>query len=77
MRAARRLVLVLLVPLALAGLPAGSAIAKTCGPGYTHAVVPGGAHKCLRTGEYCSHRSGYARVYARAGFVCGRDGRLH
>jgi hypothetical protein len=59
------------------GAPPIAVAAKTCSAGYVHAVVPGGAHKCLRAGQYCSHRSGYARVYRNAGFRCGADGRLH
>jgi hypothetical protein len=50
--------------------------AKSCSSGYVHAVVPGGAHKCLRAGQFCSHRRGYARVYHRAGFYCKRNGHL-
>jgi hypothetical protein len=56
----------------------GSAVftAKSCSSGYVHAVVPGGAHKCLRTGQFCSHRRGYQHVYHRAGFHCKRNGHL-
>jgi hypothetical protein len=50
--------------------------AKTCRSGYTHAVVPGGAHKCLHVGEFCSHRRGYQRVYHQHGFHCKRNGHL-
>jgi hypothetical protein len=50
--------------------------AKSCSAGYVHAVVPGGAHKCLRAGQYCSHRAGYARVYRNAGYRCAANGRL-
>jgi hypothetical protein len=50
--------------------------AKSCSSGYVHAVVPGGAHKCLRAGQFCSHRRGYARVYHRAGFYCKGNGHL-
>jgi hypothetical protein len=50
--------------------------AKPCSSGYVHAVVPGGAHKCLRAGEFCSHRRGYARVYRHAGYRCARNGHL-
>jgi hypothetical protein len=44
-------------------------VAKTCGTGYTHAVI-GGAEKCLRRGEFCAHR--YDRQYRRYGFRCIR-----
>lgn len=47
-------------------VPAAPA-AKTCGSGYTHAVI-GGAEKCLRRGEFCAHR--YDRQYRRYGFRC-------
>jgi hypothetical protein len=46
--------------------PVGAA--KSCSVGYVHAIVPGGAHKCLRAGQFCSHGRGYARAYHRAGF---------
>lgn len=63
---------------ATAGSSASSPVvaAKSCSGGYTHAVVPGGAHKCLRAGQFCSHRRGYQRVYHRAGFHCKRNGHL-
>jgi hypothetical protein len=32
--------------------------------------------KCLQSGEYCSHKPGYAADYRRAGFVCKGNGRL-
>lgn len=48
--------------------------AHSCSSGYVHAVTPGG-HKCLRAGQYCSTKRGYARVYRSKGFVC-RGGRL-
>jgi hypothetical protein len=54
-----------------AALPAGVATspavatAKPCGAGYTHAVVPGGDHKCLRAGQFCSRKPSYQRVYKR------------
>jgi hypothetical protein len=68
----------LAVALALASAPATlaqatpsrapvAAAAKTCGAGYTHAVV-GGAQKCLRRGEFCSSR--YRRQYVRYGYHC-------
>lgn len=46
----------------------------SCSSGYKHAVTPGG-HKCLRAGQYCSTKPGYARVYRSKGYVC-RGGRL-
>jgi hypothetical protein len=77
----------LLAALALiAAAPAASATAdshatpvvaaKSCSAGYVHAIVPGGAHKCLRAGQFCSHKRGYARVYHRAGYYCKRNGHL-
>jgi hypothetical protein len=50
-------------------------ISAACSAGYVHAVLPDGS-KCLRSGEYCSHKPGYASAYRRAGFVCDREGRL-
>ena len=47
-------------------------VAKSCSSGYTHAVV-GGAHKCLRRGQYCA--KAYRSTYRRYGFVCARDSR--
>jgi hypothetical protein len=32
--------------------------------------------KCLQAGEYCSHKSGYAAGYRRAGYYCASNGRL-
>lgn len=82
----RRRTVGLLAALALvAAAPAASApahatapvvAAKSCSSGYTHAVVPGGAHKCLRAGQFCSHRRGYQRVYHAHGFHCKRNGHL-
>jgi hypothetical protein len=43
------------------------AIAKSCSSGYKHAKI-GGAHKCLRAGQYCAKR--YDRQYHRYGFHC-------
>lgn len=43
------------------------AIAKTCSSGYTHAVI-GGAQKCLRAGQFCTHR--YDSQYRRYGYRC-------
>lgn len=47
-------------------LPVATA-SKTCGAGYTHAVI-GGAQKCLRRGEFCS--TAYRRQYPRYGYRC-------
>jgi hypothetical protein len=53
-----------------------AAAAKPCSAGYTHAVMPDGAHKCLRAGQFCSHKRGWQRAYHRYGFHCKRSGRL-
>jgi hypothetical protein len=45
------------------------AVARTCGHGYTHAVI-GGQEKCLRVGQFCAHR--YDRQYRRYGYRCIR-----
>lgn len=59
-------------PAAPPAQPVASA-AKTCRPGYVHAVI-GGAQKCLRVGEFCAHR--YDRQYRKYGFRCiHRDAR--
>jgi hypothetical protein len=50
--------------------------AKACSAGYTHAVMPDGAHKCLRAGQYCSHKRGWQRAYHRHGLHCKPSGRL-
>lgn len=50
-------------------------VSHGCGSGYKHATTPGG-HKCLRVGQYCSHRPGYAKAYRRAGYRCKANGRL-
>ena len=42
-------------------------VAKTCGDGYTHAVI-GGVQKCLRRGEFCSYW--LRNQYHRYGFNC-------
>jgi hypothetical protein len=48
-------------------------LAKSCGAGYTHAVI-NGAHKCLRRGQYCSRPAD--RQYHRYGYHCHkRDAR--
>jgi hypothetical protein len=69
------------VPAGALAVPAGGerqavAAAKPCSAGYTHAVTPDGAHKCLRAGQYCSHKRGWQRAYHRYGFHCKRNGRL-
>ena len=51
--------------------------AKTCGPGFTHAVIHH-KQKCLRRGEFCAHR--YRRQYRRYGYDCvkrDRRGNYH
>jgi hypothetical protein len=51
--------------------------ARTCGNGYTHAVI-GGAEKCLRRGQFCARR--HDRQYERYGFRCikrDRRGNYH
>lgn len=45
---------------------------KSCGAGYTHAVI-GGEEKCLRRGQFCSKR--YKSQYRKDGFRCV-NGRL-
>jgi hypothetical protein len=70
-----------------AAAPAGSAAtpvgggqqavaAKPCSSGYTHAVMPDGAHKCLRAGQFCSHKRGWQPAYHRYGYHCQRNGHL-
>jgi hypothetical protein len=59
-------VLLVLVAAALTGIP-GTASAKSCSKGYTHAVI-GGEQKCLRRGEFCSHSK--ASQYRRYHFKC-------
>jgi hypothetical protein len=50
-------------------------VLKTCGRGYTRAVI-GGQVKCLRAGEFCAHR--YDRQYRRYGYRCIRyDASVH
>jgi hypothetical protein len=77
----RRLSLLALAA-AFAAVPAGIApgpavvAAKTCSSSYTHAVVPGGAHKCLRAGQFCSRKPSYQRVYKSKGFYCPPSGHL-
>jgi len=50
--------------------------AKSCSSGYVHAVMPDRAHKCLRAGQFCSHKRGWQRAYHRYGFHCKRNGHL-
>ncbi len=88
MRSPRSRITGLLVALALLGaVPAASVeaatrtpihavAAKFCGSGYTHAVMPDGAHKCLRAGQFCSHKRGWQAAYHRYGFHCKRNGHL-
>jgi hypothetical protein len=78
----RRRLAVLLAASAFAAWPAAQAparavdvhavAAKSCSAGYRHAVI-GGAHKCLRRGQYCA--KAYKRKYRSYGYVCARDGR--
>ncbi|HEX8741814.1 MAG TPA: hypothetical protein VF712_01655 [Thermoleophilaceae bacterium] len=55
-----------------AGAPAPITAAKSCSSGWKHAVI-GGAHKCLRAGQFCS-KSKDSR-YHKYGFHC-HNGRL-
>lgn len=58
---------------ALSGAPAAVAAAKPCSAGYKHAVI-GGAHKCLRRGQFCARS--LDRQYHRYGYHCHkRDSR--
>jgi hypothetical protein len=41
--------------------------AKSCSSGFTHAVI-GGAQKCLRAGEFCTHA--FDSQYRRYGYRC-------
>jgi hypothetical protein len=50
-------------------LPVHAAVAKPCSAGYRHAVI-GGAHKCLRRGQFCARR--YDSQYHKYGFHCHR-----
>ena len=78
----KRRMTTLVVAAALAAIPGGVlpgpavVAAKSCGSGYTHAVVPGGAHKCLRAGQFCSRKASYQRVYKSKGFYCPPSGHL-
>ena len=44
-----------------------AAVAKTCSSSYTHAII-GGAHKCLRRGQFCARAKD--STYHRYGFHC-------
>jgi hypothetical protein len=59
--------------------PQASAVAQVGNPpahaSCIDASTPGGV-KCLQSGEYCSHKAGYASAYRRAGFKCKANGRL-
>ena len=55
--------------------PAGAQISAACSAGYVHAVLPDGS-RCLHSGEFCSHKAGYAAAYKKAGFRCKANGRL-
>ena len=55
--------------------PSSAQASAACSPGYVHAVLPDGS-KCLHSGEYCSHKPGYAAPYRQAGFRCDAEGRL-
>jgi hypothetical protein len=78
----RRRIIAALAALAFigAGTAAGSspvdtatASAKPCSAGYKHAVI-GGAHKCLRRGQFCARPRD--RGYHRYGYHCHvRDAR--
>ena len=49
---------------------------KSCSAGYTRAIMPDRSQKCLRAGQFCSHRPGWQRTYHRYGFHCKRNGHL-
>ena len=48
-------------------LAPGTAAAKSCSSGWTHAALPWG-HKCLKRGQFC--KGGSDRAYHRYGFHC-------
>lgn len=54
------------------GSPVAVAEAKKCSGGYKHAVI-GGAHKCLRRGQYCARSRD--REYHKYGFHCHKKDR--
>jgi hypothetical protein len=64
------------IPMAV---PQASALASPSNPTATascsYARTPGGS-KCLGSGEYCSHKAGYASAYRAAGYRCNSSGRL-
>jgi hypothetical protein len=60
-----------------AASPSPAIVAKTCSPGYTHAVI-NHKQKCLRRGEFCAHK--YRKQYQRYGYDCvkrDRRGNYH
>lgn len=57
-------------------LAPGIANAKPCSTGWTHAVMPDGAHKCLRAGQFCSRKATWQRAYRRVGYYCAPNGHL-
>lgn len=59
--------LILAALILLAG--AGGAQARTCSPGYVHAIIEG-EQKCLHAGEYCEPSE--QRTYRRYHFTCTR-----
>lgn len=65
--------------IALAGavpfIGSGAVVAPSTALACTTEHEPDGA-KCLQAGEYCSHKSGYAAGYRRAGYYCASNGRL-
>lgn len=54
------------------GSSAAITAAKSCSPGWKHAVLPNG-HKCLRAGQFC--KKAWDRRYHKYGFHC-HNGRL-
>jgi hypothetical protein len=64
------------VPIVGAG-PAGALVGHppVASASCVNAQTPGGT-KCLQSGEFCSHKPGYAAAYKRAGFKCKANGRL-
>lgn len=59
-------------PIAVGVQPETVVAAKACSAGYRHGII-GGAHKCLRAGQFCATR--YDRSYHRYSFHC-HTGRL-
>lgn len=59
--------------LAVSSGDTSAADARTCSPGYTHAVLTWG-HKCLRAGQFCKVSAD--RQYHRYGFHCHSGARL-